>query len=667
MDWPLSLPADPPRLAALVLSPLLAWLLPRWLVHRSPPRAVWIVAPLAAAALSVGYVHYYLRGGPRIIDATAYFLEAKALSHGMLAFPTGEPEQAVLGRFLVRTSIDGAPAASVIFPIGWPAVLALGFLVGAPLAVGPLLAAAITFATMDLARIAAREIDPAREAPMIRIAAVLSLLCATLRYHTADTMSHGLSALCVVVALAGALRVRRGGVAPAVALGGGLGLLFATRPASALALGLAVVAGGVVDRRVRPIAVGLAVLAAAPFVVLFFLHQHAATGAATTTAQTAYYLTSDGPPGCFAYGFSSTIGCRGEHGGFLDRYVPDGWGVRGALGTTGRRLLMHLPDALGFAPLLLLVLAGARLAWRSRLRMVALVPALQVAAYAPFYFDGNYPGGGGRMYADVIPVEHVLAVIGVLALAGPRWRPARLATLAVVLGLCGFALHLGRHHADLRDRDGGRPMLEPSRLEGLGRALVLVDTDHGFDLGFDPAHGPLAVRRHRGDAHDWLAWKALGEPPTYRYRFSWEPSEPAVVSLEPHAIAPSEVLEGEALWPAAAQTNAWAWPIHTSGACTSAGRGLRVEPTMAGGHVELVLPPLPAGLQVAPRLVGSALVELVDGEGRVEGWEIASEAGECTNVRAVLVMRPLARPRLRVFPSGPVVLDHVLVAPDKFQ
>ena len=36
----------------------------------------------AAFALSAGYLAYYLRGGPRIIDATSYWLQARALAEG---------------------------------------------------------------------------------------------------------------------------------------------------------------------------------------------------------------------------------------------------------------------------------------------------------------------------------------------------------------------------------------------------------------------------------------------------------------------------------------------------------------------------------------------------------------------------------------------------------
>src|SRR4030095_12019125 len=122
-----------------------------------------------------------------------------------------------------------------------------------------------------------------------------------------------------------------------------------TRPDSAFALAVALLGGGLLAGARRRRALVTATVAAVPAVVLFFFHQRAATGGLSSTAQTLYYAQSDGPPGCFGYGFGPEVGCLGEHGDFLERYVPGGWSFAAALGTTGRRLLMHLPDALGFA------------------------------------------------------------------------------------------------------------------------------------------------------------------------------------------------------------------------------------------------------------------------------------------------------------------------------
>ncbi|WP_434045392.1 MULTISPECIES: hypothetical protein [Sorangium] len=675
------LPRDPAQWIALALS-LAALLAGAWLLRRgrSPaasrpgpaPRAgaapgLAIAAALAvvAALISAAYVAVYLRGGPRIIDATSYWLEARAMAAGYLAWPLDEPAASVLGRFLVRSdaaahgaaalgaaSPGGAAPSSaghvaVIFPPGYPALLALGFLAGAPLAVGPLLAAALALATYDLAARFAPEAPPAAggaaRIPFVPVvAALFSAICAALRYHTADTMSHGLAALCFTVALASArraldeargaaTRAPRGRLDPAVraaALAGlAAGWLAATRPPSALALAAALLLVLLPGSARGPAAAGpreggpapapaprLGGLAAAmglgalPGLALLAAHQRAATGG-FASSQAAYYAVSDGPPGCFRYGFGAGVGCLGEHGDFVRHNLAEGFGFLAAAGTTLRRLKLHLVDALNAEPLALLVIAGAVIALRRpRSRPLAIALLLQIAAYAPFYFDGNYPGGGARLFADVLPIEHVLAAMAALAIVergvvepraregrgpavGPRARLAA-ALVAAALALAGFAFRAGFDHAALRDREGGLPMFDPASVAraGVARGLVFVDTDHGFNLGFDPAPGDVAVLRYRGDALDRIAWEARGRPPAYRYRFAIpDGGGLAAVSIAPLVFdAPGDalrdaVIEGESLWPPRAQRGAWALPEHAGGTCASGGRLLAVHAAAGGG------------------------------------------------------------------------------------
>ncbi|WP_437984157.1 hypothetical protein [Sorangium sp. So ce117] len=711
------LPRDPAQWIALALA-LAALLAGAWLLRRSPataragpapprpgaarsgrdpaPRsgaalgaAIAAALSVVAALLSAAYVAVYLRGGPRIIDATSYWLEARAMAAGYLAWPldVDEPAASVLGRFLVRSDAmgdtmagRGAAEVAVLFPPGYPALLALGFLAGAPLAVGPALAAALAIATYDLAaRFAPEGPAPSGSAAPIRfvplVAALFSALCAALRYHTADTMSHGLAALCFTVALASARRAldearaaastgaATGPLDPAVraaALAGlAAGWLAATRPPSALALAatlpfviLPAIAPGSAaagtregDPPPRP-SPRLARLAAAmaigalPGLALLAAHQRAATGA-FASSQAAYYAVSDGPPGCFRYGFGAGVGCLGEHGDFVRHNLAEGYGFLAAAGTTLRRLKLHLVDALNAEPLALLVLAGAVIAWRRpRSRALAIAPLLQVAAYAPFYFDGNYPGGGARFFADVLPVEHVLAAMAALALAeraataahaerGPARRrgallPAALlpaALLAAALPLAGFAFRAGFDHAALRDREGGLPMFDPGAVAraGVSRGLVFVDTDHGFNLGFDPAPEDIAVLRYRGDAIDRMAWEARGRPPAYRYRFTIpDGGGLASVSITPlvfDAVPPGEArIEGESLWPPRDQRGAFALPEHAGGTCASGGRLLAVHAAGRGEAVVRVGLPAPwlRGARISPRVALSG-----DGAGEV--------------------------------------------------
>ncbi|HEX7670829.1 MAG TPA: hypothetical protein VF395_14640, partial [Polyangiaceae bacterium] len=305
---------------------------------RERPRLllVFVVAlALSAFALSLGYVAYYLRGGPRIVDATSYFLQARALAEGHVRFDIPSPSGSFRGRFLLPS--DDGHALSVIFPPGYPAVLALGFLAHAPMLVGPAIAAALVIATAALAH---RLFENAR---VSLLAAALSTVCAVLRYHTADTMSHGWSALLLAVTLVAATSGTgavaagvaassgTGGVAAGVA-GFSAGALVATRPLSgAVALTLALLVAWRSRRRAF-----VTLLAAAPPILLFLLEQRAVTGTFGST-QLAYYALADGPPGCFRYGFGQGIGCVFEHGDFVRAHLAHGYGMSAALGTTLRR------------------------------------------------------------------------------------------------------------------------------------------------------------------------------------------------------------------------------------------------------------------------------------------------------------------------------------------
>jgi len=653
----LGLPQDPAQYAAFFLFLFTLAIGKRLLKPAASDRVFVILSACSAALLSALYIHIYLRGGPRIIDATAYFLEARALAEGHVQIPVSEPVAATLGRFLLRTDTPQGPALAVLFPPGYPAFLALGFLLGAPLLLGPLLAAAITVATYTLARLVVQERPPLVDTISLpRLATILSVLCSTLRYHTADTMSHGLSALCVTAGLGAALASTKSENKETsrrilvVVVGFFIGWLFATRPFSALALAVPLFYSFVISHKPRFSTLLFLLLGATPGIFLLVLHQHAATGEWFSSSQRAYYAVSDGPPGCFRYGFGPSIGCVGEHGDFVEANLPHGYNAYAAIATTLRRLKQHLPDAANselFVPILLLGTFGMARLKQSRFFVIAIVA--QILVYVPFYFDGNYPGGGARFYADILPIEHIVLAYGVLSLAG-RFANRR-KTENVVAGLLalvplGFAFRTGFDHAALRDREGGLPMFEPERVQGLPEgALLFVDTDHGFLLGFDPktnaGHNEnKKIRRFRGDALDFLTWTSLGKPPAFRYlfTFSGEPQETANVEIVPFApvLADPFVMEGENLWPPLRQDHGYALVRYASGTCASAGRWLSLvaspaneqeEPSMVVG-----LPaPLLGGRFVSPRIAfvgeGGATVELLLDDKPSHTWTLAPDAG----------------------------------------
>lgn len=629
---------------------------------RGERRRFLAIAALAAALLSVAYVSAYLLGGPRIIDATMYFLQGRALSHGDFAWTPLEPSASFRGRFLIyREGPDGASLGG-IFPPGYPLLLAFGFMLGSPMLVGPLLAGALVLATYYLARALAEETHPHLAEPIARSAALLSVLCAALRYHTADTMSHGASALGVTIALTCAVRARRpptratyeqpapfdGGRGEALLAGVAIGYVFATRPASALAIAFVVgwlLARSGVDMPTRP-TVGLdpmrgqaapirlvlfAMLGLLPGLLLFVASQRAVTGSWITSTQRMYYAISDGPPDCFRWGFGDGTGCVFEHGDFVHAHLEHGYGVVAALGTTLRRLRPHLLDVANFEPLTVLVLVPLFALRPSRdakapasglpriptgqraVRAATALVGLQMLAYLPFYFDGNYPGGGARFFADVLPVEHALIMIGVACIYQGRGADAprasegiektahsfvRAALAVLSLGAAGFAVHASHEHVKLRDRDRG-PMFEPDVLSraNVKSGLIFVETDHGFGLGHDPTARPsdgVVVARLLNDDRDRMLFDALDRPPTYLYRLDPPKLQSGLTTPTLTPWAPPEHgstfhFEAEAEWPALTQQGGFAVPGWVD-SCASNRRALVLTPAPTGsGHARATI------------------------------------------------------------------------------
>ncbi len=614
----------------------------------------WTIA-LACSLLSLGYVAWYLRGGPRIVDATTYWLEGRSLAHGALSIDVPDPSASFRGRFLLYRDHHVAG----IFPPGYPLLLAAGFLFGAPLVVGPLLAGAIAVVTASLAR------ELGAEENVARFAAVLSLLCAALRYHTADTMSHGAAALGIALTLLYSLRTQK---KDAVLAGLALGWVLSTRIPSAMGVGAVALVLAWRAKRIPFLLLGVI-----PGALLLLASQKAATGHLFQLTQSAYYGVSDGPPGCFRYGFGAGIGCVFEHGDVVAARLPDGYGALEALATNGRRLYRHSDDVLDGWPLALFLLPAILRAASSRLAAKALgrTVLLQVVAYAPFYFEGNYPGGGARHLADILPLEHALIAVAVSRMAVSTFEQRALA----LAGACAvlFGVHTAHAHVQLQRRDGGHPMFEPDELQNVGatHGLVFLDTDHGFALAHDPgakADTGFVAARWRDDAHDRLLFDRLGHPATYLYRFD---QKQAVVSWTPPP-ATDELgretwrFESESDWPPLDQSAGWVKPTWASGTCASNARVLEIIPFPGPAKAKIALPvPRTDRWRIVPRL----LRRPGDGGGAITvqaaRWEFQpAEAVEMTCVELAPIDLQLTEGEIPVeieVSGGPMALDRIVL------
>lgn len=642
-------------------SGLRAWFL---LVTR---RKFLLTTGFIAAITSLLYLAYYLRGEVRQIDATSYFLEGRMLSEGHMAWDVPTPAEAFRGRFLHNT---GPNTLSVIFPPGYPLYLALGFVLGAPTVMGPLLAALLVwttyFLTLQLGHSLRKEALVSKEGSQqdasieyaARAAAVFSILCAAVRYHTADTMSHALTAITVALALAFSLRLHRTRArTDLVASGFFAGYTVLTRPLSGFGVCAIVAvlwlqtfrhgAAEEVDAQsdAKVLAAWPGVLSASLPIALLFVYFRETTGSFFLSTQRAYYAIADGPFDCFRLGFGN-VGCVGEHGDFLSRYLPNGtFGIIETLATTGRRIAAHARD-LGNSEVLSVVLlvfaARAGLLFRGARVAITLV-LLHVVLYVPFYFDGNINGGGARFFVDVLPVEFALAALG-LSVHVPFRRSkdpsegssspvTREGLYSDALGrymmvfaamALSFAFRSAPLHAKLLEAPG--PYADLEKVRGLEnqKGLLFVSADHSFNLLFEPDIDPkkevLVVRHSPGDDRDRLVYEQMGKPTSRRYLLDQNHFAHVEV-FSPVSTGGEWRFEAENNWPLLAAHGSIAGRI-VDLPSASQGRVIRIEPivssaspsdqTFVVGSIPRVLTEL---FDVTPKLIGfqandSAVVRL---------------------------------------------------------
>jgi hypothetical protein len=538
-----------------------------------------------ASALSWGYLQYYLAGTARVIDATSYLLEARTFAQGSFSFEVPEPTASFRGRFLIHTA-DSNQRLAPIFPPGYPALLALGVITSSEYWIGPALAFGLVVATYYLTlAVSARHRDAL-------VAASLSALCACLRYHTAETMSHGWAAFLTVLSLYFLLKSRQKQPAARFlfAMGLCLGALISTRQLTGLlvtascALCVASRPDDGVNRgtRKRQSMVGLLrswgplVLGLVPGLTLLLSHHYATTGNLLLSPQLRYYSLADGPGQCFGLGLGK--GCAYEHADVVSQQGGQGLTWFWMLQNSIHRLHWHSLDVANLEPMFLLGLWCA-FRFRKSPRVQPLLTCLLLVplGYAFFYFNGSYPGGGARFFSELIPIWHVLLGMGLSVL--------RLRRLAVVGPLLGFALHAVFSHRTLLSDHFGPPLDDLKTLESTvltspkanrarvsqtGKPIIFFSTAHEFNLATLSSHAFVAARRTHDDRE-----QLLGEQ-TRSPMMTWEAGRLVPLAIRnPSALASS--FETESDYPPLSVQDVWVHPESSPHGCVSNGRALRVH------------------------------------------------------------------------------------------
>ncbi len=597
-------PADFAAWVCLALAVLVA--LARKRLERLSPQTTLLLLALAAASLSWAYFEFYLSGGPRVIDATAYLLEARTFAQGAFSFEVPDPTASFRGRFLIHTAEDVHRLAP-IFPPGYPALLSLAVRLGSFELLGPLLAAALVAVTYSLTlSLTGRRRDAL-------VASTFSVLCACLRYHTAEPMSHGAATLFTALAAWASveiIRIRAGSNKKWwTLLGLALGALLATRQLTGALVGFACLVSLAWNYRPKPLgslrtslpALALFAMMTLPGIILLLAHHHAITGDFFTSPQTRYYSLADGPADCFGLGLGK--GCHYEHADVVAQQGGQGLTIFWALKNTLHRIHWHSLDVANFEPLFLIALF---ILWKTRRRAayrpLHLIVLCLPLGYAFFYFNGSYPGGGARFFSELLPLWHALLAVGLRALRVTPW--------GFSAALLGFSLHSSFSHRVLSTAHFGPDTSHAQRIESeLDRreltrppgtphknapALIFFSSAHLFNTAALSSPSFTAARRTRDSREDFLV-HSLSPSSSWIYE-----STPDGFTLVPwtSAVSPDDCtlsLETEFDYPLLNASRLWAHPEYASASCLS-GRALRLQPT--GKRPRLILETLPGDYRI---------------------------------------------------------------------
>lgn len=468
----------------------------RW-QRRNSRRLVWAAA-FWVVLISSLIAWLVLERMPHVPDEVAYVSQAKYLAAGRLYLET--PPQA--RAFECEFDMFDGPKWYAATPAGWPALLALGYLLGVPWLVNPLLGGiAILLAHALVRRIYDRDVA---DGTVLLLAASPWLL-----FLSASLMPHPATLVFSLLGLLGVERARNhGSVLWAAIAGLALGALLHIRPLEAVII--AGVAGlwwlGAGWKKMRWGALAATVICGAAMTVLFLGYNHALTGQATyvpiSKFTDAHYY-----PGANRLGFGKDIGNFGWTE--LDP-LPGHGPIEVAVNTNINANLLHV-ELFGW-PCGSVLLVFLLLLWRN-FRDDALLWGLLLALWAglSLYWFAGGPDFGPRYWYQMILPCVVLTVRGAQALAArcgedpgspgqsnKVWAFVLLASAIGLVNLAGWR-SLDKYH---RYRDV-RPDVR-KLAAGLGRSLVFVRgrafPDYAAAIPFNPptldrnAPGPIFTR-----------------------------------------------------------------------------------------------------------------------------------------------------------------------------
>ncbi len=389
--------------------------------------AVAFLASLSVGALAFQHV-------PHVEDEVVYMFQARTFAAGVLTAPA--PAAVALPGFeYYLLDIQGGRWISTTAP-GWPAVLALGVLLGVPWLINPLLtAASVLLAHAIVLRTGTR-----------RLADLTALFMATSPWVAAiggGYMTHALSLFLVLLAWWCLLLARmspRTGSAVTLALAAGLamGWVFTTRQLDGLIIGVAT-GLWLMLRFPKNIGQVLAYGIGCVATGMIYLWYNAIITGNPLTSPLQVYLDRLWGPGRNAFGFGAQIGPPSDWDG-LDR-MPGHSPLEGLFNTINGLNSVNLEmlgwGVGGLAPILALFFWGRLHGGLERAMLVVLICV--IGSSACYWFSGSFYIGPRYWYIALLPFL-VLAASGIGAIEARMTAPAQSRLPSVLLLLCCFGL-----------------------------------------------------------------------------------------------------------------------------------------------------------------------------------------------------------------------------------
>ena len=238
----------------------------RWDILFPWGASAWVT--MVAAILAWGV----LEGIPHVPDSMSYIFQAKYFALGRLYMPAPPDAASFAVTHIVN---DGTKWFAYGFP-GWPAVLALGVLVGFPWVVNPILGGlSILLIHKILSELYGKGLAHA----------VIGLLAVSpwFLFTSASFMAHSASLLWALLAIRGVQNARRAPVRWGTIAGLALGMLFLTRPLEGILVGgvIGLWALWLSGQPVAPRGIAAIVVAGVFLAILAFPYNKLLTGSAT--------------------------------------------------------------------------------------------------------------------------------------------------------------------------------------------------------------------------------------------------------------------------------------------------------------------------------------------------------------------------------------------------